>query len=145
MKLLGALDLSQATLPVVDVCRRVAKRMHAEVFLLHVADPDPDFVGYEAGPGVVRDHIARKFRHEHHTLQNHADRLRQAGVNATALMIQGPAIETTLNEAERLNIDLIIVGSHGRSALFDIIAGSVSMGILRKSVVPVLVVPTRKK
>ena len=48
-------------------------------------------------------------------------------------------------ESEEIDADLIVVGSHGHSAIYDVLVGSYSAGILRKSDVPVLVVPTRGK
>ena len=45
--------------------------------------------------------------------------------------------------ADELAADVIVVGSHGRGKLFDLVVGSVSAGVIRKSQVPVLVVPAR--
>jgi nucleotide-binding universal stress UspA family protein len=66
-------------------------------------------------------------------------------LDATALLVQGPTVETILEEATRLNADLIILGSHGRGAAIQLLVGSVSGGVLQKSKCPVLIVPTRKQ
>jgi nucleotide-binding universal stress UspA family protein len=58
-------------------------------------------------------------------------------------MIQGPTIQTILEQAEKREAEVIVVGSHGRGKLFDVVVGSVSAGVIRKAKVPVLVVPTR--
>ena len=113
------------------------------VYVLHTAEPEPDFVGYDAGPDVVRGQVAKEYRQEHRAVQKLADGLREQGIDATALLIQGPTVATTLNQADKLGADLIVVGSHGRSAIYDVLVGSYSAGVLRKSKVPVLVVPTR--
>ena len=39
---------------------------------------------------------------------------------------------------------LIVLGSHGQSALYDLLVGSVSEGVVRASKVPVLLVPARR-
>jgi nucleotide-binding universal stress UspA family protein len=114
-----------------------------EIYLLHVAEPDPDFVGFEAGPDVVRAQVADEFHREHEMIQTLAGRLRDKGHRVTALLVQGPTIETILNEAEKVGAEVIVVGSHGRGKLFDLVVGSVSAGVIRKSPVPVLVVPTK--
>jgi nucleotide-binding universal stress UspA family protein len=144
IKILVAIDLSPASARVIQVAERVAGPMSAEVWVLHVAEAEPSFVGYDAGPDVVRDQVAREFRDEHRSVQAHADTLRNAGVKATALLIQGPIVETTLTEAERLEADLLIVGSHGFGALYDLVVGSSSRGILKATEIPVLVVPVKK-
>lgn len=144
MKILVAIDLSDASERVMAAAQRVAEATGAAVTVLHCAEPDPDFIGYEAGPDVVRDQVAEEFRREHRAVQAHADALRSAGIEATGLLVQGPTVDTTLAEARKLGAELIVVGSHGRGALYDVLVGSYSQGILRKSPVPVLVVPTRK-
>jgi nucleotide-binding universal stress UspA family protein len=53
-------------------------------------------------------------------------------------------VQTILEQAEKLDADVIVMGSHGRGKLFDLVVGSVSAGVMRKSPVPVLVVPARK-
>ncbi|MGE3103736.1 MAG: universal stress protein [Lysobacterales bacterium] len=143
MNVLVAVDLSPAADKVIAAAERVALAIGAEVFVLHVAEPEPDFVGYDAGPNVVRQQVADEYRREHRAVQDLAERLRAAGVRATALLIQGPTAATTLREAVRLNAELIVVGSHGHGAVYDVLVGSYSAAILRQSPVPVLVVPTR--
>lgn len=145
MKILVAVDLSEASSRVVEAARRVATQSGAEVYLLHVAEPNPDFVGFDTGPDVVRSQVAEEYRREHRDVQKLAEGLRQAGITATALLVQGPTVTTTLEQAEKLDAALIVVGSHGHGAIYDVLVGSYSAGILRKARVPVLVVPMRAK
>jgi nucleotide-binding universal stress UspA family protein len=144
MNILVAVDLSPASGKVVVAAGRVAKLTGAVVYLLHVAQPEPDFVGYGAGPETVRTEVAREFHREHREVQALAETLRGDGVEATALLIQGPTVETTLKEADRLDAKLIVIGSHGHGAVYDVLIGSYSAGIIRRSKLPVLVVPMRE-
>lgn len=143
MNILVAVDLSPASEQVIASALKVASTTGSKVFVLHCAEPDPAFVGYEAGPDVVRDQVATEYRDEHRAVQALASELEASGVDVTALLVRGPVIETTLREAERLDAELIIVGSHGHGAVYDLLVGSHSAGILKRSAVPVLVVPTR--
>ncbi len=59
--------------------------------------------------------------------------------------MHGPTVETILKEASKLEVDMIVVGSHGGNAMYQLLVGSVSEGIVHKSKCPVLVVPTLKK
>ena len=142
MSLLVALDFSAVSDGQLEIVSRLA-RPNREIFLLHVAEPDPSFIGMEAGPHEVRDQVAREFQREHERLQAMAERLREAGHEATALLVQGPTVQTILKEAEKVGAEVIVVGSHGRGKLFDLVVGSVSAGVIRKAKVPVLVVPSR--
>lgn len=141
MKILVAVDFSSVTSRVMEIARDLATRTTSHVYVLHVAEPEPDFVGYDTGPDVVRDQVAEEFHREHRQVQALADNLRSSHVGATALLIQGSIVETIVREAERLDADIIVVGSHGHGAVFDLLVGSISEGLVRKSTRPVLVVP----
>lgn len=143
MRLLVPLDLSSATERVLATAIKLSRAMHANVFLLHVAAPEPDFVGYGAGSPAVRDQVAHEHREEHRQLQAHAQALRDLGVDCTALLIQGPTADTILKEAERLGADLILMATHGHGAMFDLLVGSISHAVLRQGRVPVVMVPVR--
>ena len=142
MSLLVALDFSAVSDGQLEIVSRLA-RPNREIYLLHVAEPDPSFIGMEAGPDEVRDQVAREFHQEHGKLQAMAGRLRSAGHEVTALLVQGPTVQTILKEADKVGAEVIVVGSHGRGKLFDLVVGSVSAGVIRKAKVPVLVVPSR--
>ena len=143
MSILVALDLSDKTDKVMQVAEKTAKMMGDAVYLIHVAEPDPDFVGYAAGPDTVREQVAKEFHQQHAALQDYAQRLRDKGIDCTALLIQGMMVESILKEAEKVNAEMIITGSHGHGAVYDILVGSVSAGIIKHSKIPVLVVPVK--
>lgn len=145
MKILAAIDLSPATEKVIEITRQNASLAAASVTVLHVVDPEPAFVGYEVGPQTVRDQLAQRFRREHEECQKRAAELREKGINATGLVAQGATSETILKEAERLGSDLIVVGSHGHGAMYQMVVGSVSEGVIRGAKCPVIVVPTSSK
>ena len=142
-KLLAALDFSEVTEKVVSQAASLAEAFSAELTLIHVAAPNPDFVGYEAGPDTERDARAHELRDEHRKLQEIAEGLRRRGITARALLIQGPTVEKILDEARQLGAGAIVIGSHGRGALHRALLGSVSEGVVRGATCPVHVVPSR--
>jgi nucleotide-binding universal stress UspA family protein len=139
--ILVPVDFSEITEPVVATARALAQAFSAKLWLLHVAAPDPDFVGYDVGPQSVRDQVASHLREEHRDLQEEAVRLRDGGVEAVALLIQGPTVEKILAEAERIGADLIVLGSHGHGAVYRSLLGSVSESVLRRAACPITIVP----
>lgn len=53
----------------------------------------------------------------------------------------GRPVEEIIKEAEKSKVDIIIIGSHGKSALKAVVLGSVTFGIINKGTkIPVLVV-----
>jgi nucleotide-binding universal stress UspA family protein len=145
MKILVAVDFSEFTNQLVDKAESIALAVSAKVWLLHVADPDPEFVGYEVGPQSRRDVLAEKYQIEHKQLQGFADRYRNAGLETVALLVQGATVETILKKASKIDADIIVVGSHGHGAIHQLIVGSVSEGVIHRSDYPILVIPTHKR
>ena len=115
MNILVAVDLSPGSDKVVATAGRLARLMDAKVYVVHVAEPEPDFVGYDAGPEVVRTQVAEELHREHRDVQKLAQGLRDEEIDATALLIRGPTVETALKEANNLEAGLIVVGSHGHA------------------------------
>jgi nucleotide-binding universal stress UspA family protein len=145
MKLLVCIDLSESTEIIVKKIEEITKTLPAKVWLLHNAVPEPDFVEFKVDPQAARESLAKKFHVEHHQIQELAKRMRKAGVDTTALLVHGATVETILKEASDLEVDMIVVGSHGRGAMYQLLVGSVSEAVLHKSRFPILVVPTYKR
>ncbi len=139
--ILAAVDFSDVTDAVVDAAESLALTFAAPVTFMHVEAPDPAFVGYEPGPQHVRDNVAKEVIEDHKRIGGVRERLRGDGVECHSLVVQGPIIDKILEEAGRVNADMIVIGSHGHGMLYDLVLGSVSEGVTRKATCPVLVVP----
>jgi nucleotide-binding universal stress UspA family protein len=144
-QILVAIDFSEHTDSLLRHATELARATGAALTLLHVAAPDPAFVGLAAGPQSVRDARAHTLDLEHRELARMAEALQKDGIPGRALLRTGATVEKILDEAERLSADLIVVGSHGRGPLGTTFVGSVSRRLLHHAACPVLVVPARKR
>lgn len=143
--ILAAIDFSDVTPLVIEKAAELAKSFNCQLWLIHIAAPDPDFVGYGTGPQCERDWRAKTLRKEHRYLQDKALELDQDGVAVTPLLVQGATIKTILQEAIKLKSDMIVIGSHGHGALYKTLVGSVSEGVIRQASCPVVVIPAQIK
>lgn len=139
--ILVALDFNDGEKLLLEKAYELATAFKSKVWLLHVSAPDPDFISYEVGPQYIRDTRAEDLRKEHRQIQEYANSLKERNVDADGLLIQGATIEMVLEESEKLNIDLIITGHQEHGFLYEAFVGSVSSEIVKKSKMPVLVVP----
>ncbi|MBP8823058.1 MAG: universal stress protein [Flavobacteriales bacterium] len=139
--ILATLELKAETDPVLSQATALAKACGAKLWVLHVAAPEPDFVGYQAGPQYIRDVRASDLKQERHRMQSLMAGLVAQQVDASSIMVFGPTAETILHEAERLGADLIVMGTHGRSGLAKAFLGSTSDDVLRANRFNVLIVP----
>jgi len=71
-------------------------------------------------------------------------RLAKDGVTATASVVIGNPVTEIIRTVERHGIDLIVMGTHGRTGLQHLLAGSVTERVVRTSTCPVLTVPGRE-
>jgi nucleotide-binding universal stress UspA family protein len=145
MKILVCVDLSDSTEEIVKRIEELCRPLNAKVWLLHNATPEPETLEFKVDPIEARKSLAKKFHHQHRQIQELAERFRKAGVDATALLVHGKAVDTILTEAADLDIDVIVVGSHGHGAMYQLLVGSISEGVLKKSSIPVLVIPTHQR
>ncbi|MEM1370253.1 MAG: universal stress protein [Cyanobacteria bacterium P01_H01_bin.15] len=141
MSILIALNLHSQEQGIVKKACQLAKAFSMKIWLLHVAQPEPEFVGYGTGPQSVRDSVAKRFHEEHLALQALASEIRSDGFDCSALLIQGETVPSILKEAEKLSVEMIIVGSHHKGIVQKLIFGHTFDGILQRASIPVLVVP----
>lgn len=138
---LVTIDFNTDEKRVIDNAQQFALAFGSKIWLMHVAAPDPYFVGYEVGPQYIRDCRAKELRKEHVILQGFSADLEKNGVEAEGLLIQGATVEMIMKEAKKLNIDLIITGHHDHGFLYKAFRVSVSSEIIKTSKIPLLLIP----
>ena len=69
------------------------------------------------------------------------ERARAADVSVAGNLASGPAARAILSYSEEHDIDLIVMGTHGRSGLTRYLTGSVTETVVRNAAVPVCCVP----
>jgi nucleotide-binding universal stress UspA family protein len=75
-------------------------------------------------------------------LDRQVRRLKSQGYqNVRGIMVTGNPVDAILRTAEELDVDLIVMTTHGRSGFVRLVIGSVTEGVLRRSTRPVLVIP----
>ncbi len=129
MRLLVATDFSPQTDEVLGVARRLARAMQASVTILHVVSPR----AARSGDADTTE--------EYRLTREAAAALREAGIEAEGVVGEGQPAATIVGEADRVDADLVVVGSHGFGAVFRMILGSVSSAVLKKCRRPVMIIP----
>ncbi len=120
---------------------KLALAFNAKCWLIHIAAPEPDFVGYEVGPQYIRDIVAEDFKEDHKEIQAYAQKLKDQKIVTEGLMIQGSTVEAIINEIQKLEIDLLILGNKHHGILYSTFVGSVTDDILEQVSIPVYLTP----
>lgn len=139
--ILVAIDFKGNAQLLIDKAALFAEKFDSKVWIIHIAAPDPDFVGFSVGPEYIRDNRASELREEHRELQGYSEELEKKGIESEGLLVQGATIEMLLLEAKKLKIDLIISGYQDHSFFYKALYGSVPNSLIKASNIPVLIVP----
>jgi nucleotide-binding universal stress UspA family protein len=139
--ILVAVDFTATDKPLLARALELAEKFKAQAWIIHVAMPDPYFVGYEPGPQYIRDLRAKDLRKEHKLLKRYADNFKKAGVKAESLLVQGQTAETILLEVQKLKIDLFVMGVHKHGFIDKLFSENNPAQLAIKSKLPVLIVP----
>ncbi len=139
--ILVAVDFNDTVGELLSYAEGIAEKFGSRIWIVHVAEPDPDYVGYEPGPQYIRDFKAEEFKEEHRNLKSLCDAFVSSEIEVEALLIQGSTVETVLKEAQKLKADLLLVGTHKHSFLHNLLEESVSLELLKNANIPLLAVP----
>ena len=123
----------------------LAKQLKASVIVLSVID-QRSFIG-QAVPAAetARQVIEPIEDYLREAAEGYAGEIKKLceenGVQSKTVITTGHPVEEIVKEAEKSKADLIVMGSHGRSALAAMVLGSVAYGVIHKDTkIPALVV-----
>lgn len=143
-RILVAIDLKTGTDHLLAEAQRYGRALNAVVDIIHVAAPDPYFVGYikKEQLDAEREPNAKALRAEHQETQAFGAKLRANGVRVgQALTVQGSILATILKEAEKLRADLLVIGSHHHGALYHLWYGETAADAAKQAPCALLIVP----
>ncbi len=139
--ILVTIDFEKETNLLVEKASELAKKFDSKIWLIHIAAPNPDFVGFEAGPQNEIDFRANQLKTEGKTIEKYVQQLKEKGIDTAGLLVKGPTVPTILRKIENLNIDLVIIGHHKHGLFYKIFVGNTDSALINKSKIPVLLVP----
>ena len=115
-----------------------ARKLGASVTLLHVIQPVP-LAGVDMGqavpPPYLKDVEAEVTRH----MEERLHRVTAAGVAGTMLVVYGVPYHEIVTAARLRHVDLIVMGTQGRSGFLYLLLGSVAENVVRLAPCAVLV------
>ncbi len=138
------IDFSDTTDVLIDGAVNFAKEVVGKICLIHVAPADIGFaigdMGFQYFPEIEKSEISEELSE----LNEIEKRVEAKGVACEHLLKQGVASEIILDYAKEKDASYIVMGSHGRSGIYDVFVGSLTKDITRKSPIPVLVLPCHR-
>jgi len=139
---LCAVDFSQDSVRALGYAASIVRHAAGRLTLLHVVEPMP--LGYDpkSGTGFDLERYERGLAESALSqLQKLAPEEAELGCEVEPIVSRGRAYQEILRVATERQVDLIVLGVHGRHALDRLVFGSTAEHLVRRSTCPVLAVP----
>ena len=133
-RILYATDFSRASERALPIVSAVARRYGSQVFLAHINTPETYPIEVPAVPPTDGEAMTQR---EMYKLLHEPS---LAGLKTTVEIESGSPVERINKYVEKHSIDLVIIGTHGRTGARHALMGSVAEEIFRRLKCPVLTV-----
>ena len=143
-KVLIAMDYDQTSQKVAETGFSMANAMNAETILMHVISEQPVYYSAYTYMRELRVDILGDLKVSTQEFLNKTKKLLGNETIKTVLK-EGDISETILQTAKELKVDVIVMGSHSRKWLENIIMGSEVQEVLKETTIPLFIVPTKKQ
>jgi nucleotide-binding universal stress UspA family protein len=116
----------------------LATQLQARLTLLHVIH-EPSLFLADMASGLPYAYLQELEAEVQHGLEERLKRVHEAGLEADMVMVHGVPFQRIIDTAHDQHVDLIVMGTHGRTGLLHALVGSVAEKVVRLAACPVLV------
>ncbi|HEX5790381.1 MAG TPA: universal stress protein [Luteolibacter sp.] len=142
--IVAAVDFSNSTPGVIEQACLLASAFSCDLHLLHVIEPEPSYTAYGFTPNEFPALHAYQQEAKRRAESKLNDLLTQTKIKLPATkahVLEGSPLRCIADHVGEIKADLLVLGSHGHGAIASLLLGSVAEGMVRRALVPTLVVP----
>ncbi len=143
--ILAPIDFSAVSEAVVAEAASLARAHQGRVVLLSVIQPPVLLAEYAPLIEDLAEMTAAGEKNAALQLEKIETKLAADFVTAESVQVVGPPVAHIVEQAEKCDADYIVMGSHGHTALYDLLVGSTTHGVLLRAKCPVVIVPAVKE
>jgi universal stress protein A len=133
-------DFSERAAEATKYACALAEQFGAELHVIHVV-PNPDIAMFDFG---ISPELGERILHAKESaekeLNRYVDPSWAEGRTVVTKVLEGPAFVEIIRYARENDVDLVVLGTHGRTGLAHVLLGSVAEKVVRKAPCPVLTV-----
>ena len=146
-KVLFCTDFSENSDYAFEFAYGIAKRDEGLLYILHVIPENPQQALVEGmiGEETVKE-VQKNLQEDlnNNFTERYVDKI-ENGIRYEIITKSGREDDEILKFAKDEKVDIIVVGTHGRTGIEHVFFGSIAEKVLRHSPFPVFVIPCRKK
>lgn len=133
-------DGSEPTESAVAMALGLAETHDATLYVLFVVDPPTSVTGVGDGFSGLDNLLDALEETGHSTTDEIAEQAKARDIETTAAVRRGNPHDDILSYADEADVDVIVMGTHGRTGVKRALLGSVTEDVVRHSSIPVLTV-----
>ena len=141
---LAPIDFSSVSDAVVAEATVLARALNGRIVLLTVIQPPVITSEYAPMMDNLGEITAAGEKAAANNLAKIEDRLRAASIPTETVQVNGAPVTHIVEQAQKFAADYIVMGSHGHTAVYDLLVGSTTHGVLMRAKCPVVIVPQQK-
>ena len=122
----------------------LATALHAGLKLFHAVEPEPSYTVYGFSPDefpAMQAYQREARQRAQRQLEDMRDSLAGVVPACSVHVTEGGPLHALLEFSRNENADMVVVGAHGHTVIGALLLGSVAEWMLRKSKIPVMMVP----
>ncbi|MDR3073895.1 MAG: universal stress protein [Deltaproteobacteria bacterium] len=140
-KILCAVDLSEHSKLVAEYATTLAKSFDAEVIVLYTAPSLSQYVGFHVPPSSIENFVGEIVTGAEQSMEEFiAEAFTDPAVKAKGIILSGYAAQEIVGYAVKNDVDIIVMGTHGRTGIDRMLFGSVAEKVVKTAAVPVMTV-----
>jgi universal stress protein A len=140
-RILHATDFSKASARALNEAIKLAKQNRAEILIVHVIEPTPYLAGDELGSAEIYTKLEDMAKRDAEaSMSKLLGRLKKSNIKARGLLLTGSPHDQIVKAAKSKKVDMIVIGTHGRTGLSKLFMGSVAGKIIALATCPVVTV-----
>ncbi|MFP4257756.1 MAG: universal stress protein [Desulfovermiculus sp.] len=136
-KILCSVDFAEFSPQVADYARTLAEAFGAEIHVVYVAPTLAQYVGFQIAPSSIENFVSEIISGAEQTMDSFLTE-NFAPDQAQGHVLSGYAAEEILSFAQEHNVDLIVMGTHGRRGIDRVLFGSVAEKVVKTAPMPVV-------
>ena len=146
-RIMHASDFSTASRPAFRKAIELAKSTRTRLLIVHALPPAISPLmgeGVYVSPATWNEIEKGARRAAQRQIARLVQEARRAGVRAEALIVDGPPADRIVRAARARHVDLLVLGTHGRTGFSRLFLGSVAARVVATARCPVLTVHARR-
>ena len=140
-KILCAVDLSEHSRMVAEYAVTLAKAFDAEITILYTAPSLSQYVGFHVPPSSIENFVGEIVTGAEQSMDEFISEVfTDPSVKVEGKILSGYAAQEIIGYSNTNDIDIIVMGTHGRTGIDRMLFGSVAEKVVKTATVPVMTI-----